>query len=229
MSRIYLALQLAVRASGPADRSTLVFDEVDAGIGGAQAEALGGKLARLAAGGQILVVTHLPQVASHAHLHFRVEKRVMQERTQTRVLCLDPEQRVDEVARMLGGRQVTELSRSHAAEMIATWGKVWGGGRNMALYCPLPRSVTFWMVPTEVVTAGSASSTGRPCSSVMLMTMEAPLSRPRTSWFGVGVRVTSALFWGRASKEVFLVTDFLPTLALRVTWTLTGAAIRPRV
>ena len=77
LSRIYLALQLAARGEAEAARPTLVFDEVDTGIGGAEAAALGGKLRRLArGGGQILAVTHLPQVASHADLHFKVSKRV---------------------------------------------------------------------------------------------------------------------------------------------------------
>lgn len=120
LSRVYLAVQLAIRAGGPAVRTTLVFDEVDVGIGGAQAEALGRKLARLALGGQILVVTHLPQVASHADHHFRVEKRQADERTLTGVACLDSATRVEEVARMLGGRKITDLTRSHAQEMIAT-------------------------------------------------------------------------------------------------------------
>jgi len=120
LSRIYLAVQLAIRAGGPAARSTLVFDEVDAGIGGAQAEALGQKLARLARGGQILVVTHLPQVASHADHHFRVEKRVAGGRTHTDVVSLDSNTRVEEVARMLGGKEITDLTRSHAEEMITT-------------------------------------------------------------------------------------------------------------
>jgi DNA repair protein RecN (Recombination protein N) len=120
LSRIYLAVQLAIRASGPASSSTLVFDEVDAGIGGAQAAALGKKLARLAQGGQILVVTHLPQVACYADRHFRVEKRTEQDRTVTRVRSLDDAARVEEVARMLAGKRVTELSLSHAREMITS-------------------------------------------------------------------------------------------------------------
>jgi DNA repair protein RecN (Recombination protein N) len=120
LSRIYLAVQLAIRAGGPATQSTLVFDEVDAGIGGAQAEALGEKLARLSRGGQILVVTHLPQVASHADHHFRVEKIVTGGRTRTDVVFLDAKTRVEEVARMLGGKEITDLTRSHAEEMITT-------------------------------------------------------------------------------------------------------------
>ncbi len=119
LSRIYLALQLAVRGQGEAMAATLVFDEVDAGVGGAEAAALGKKLQRLAAGGQVLAVTHLPQVASHADLQLKVAKRTRGGRTFTDVVQLDAEERVDEVARMLAGSEVTDLSRSHAREMIS--------------------------------------------------------------------------------------------------------------
>jgi DNA repair protein RecN (Recombination protein N) len=120
LSRIYLALQLAARGDAEeAGAPTLVFDEADAGVGGAEAAALGRKLQRLARGGQILVVTHLPQVASHADLHFRVSKRVQEGRTFAGVEALSPGERVEEVARMLAGKKVTPLSRSHAEEMIA--------------------------------------------------------------------------------------------------------------
>jgi DNA repair protein RecN (Recombination protein N) len=119
LSRVYLALQLAVRGSGEAPPATLIFDEVDAGIGGAEAAALGGKLQRLSRGGQILVVTHLSQVASHAARHLRVIKRQVGGRTETAVETLDDERRVREVARMLAGREVTELSLEHARELIA--------------------------------------------------------------------------------------------------------------
>ena len=118
LSRIYLALQLAVRGGGAALPTTLIFDEVDAGIGGAEAAALGGKLQRLSRGGQILVVTHLPQVASHAARHLRVSKRQRSGRTETVVAALGAEDRVREVARMLAGREVTDLSLSHARELI---------------------------------------------------------------------------------------------------------------
>ncbi len=124
LSRIYLALQLAARGGGGGNgvdegRPTLVFDEVDAGVGGAQAAALGRKLQRLAQGGQILAVTHLPQVASHADLHFRVTKRVAGGRTSVAVEELPGPARVEEVARMLAGSEVTKLSLSHARELIA--------------------------------------------------------------------------------------------------------------
>ena len=118
LSRVYLALQLAVRGSGEALPATLVFDEVDAGIGGAEAAALGNKLQRLSRGGQILVVTHLPQVASHAACHLRVTKRQASGRTEAGVEALDEDRRVREVARMLAGRDVTDLSLSHARELI---------------------------------------------------------------------------------------------------------------
>jgi len=120
LSRVYLALQLSVRGDGGGERPTLVFDEVDAGVGGTEAAILGDKLQRLSDGGQILAVTHLAQVASHADRHFKVRKRVSGGRTATRVDCLKEPDRVEEVARMLAGRQVTSLSRSHAEELIAS-------------------------------------------------------------------------------------------------------------
>ncbi|HXO21805.1 MAG TPA: DNA repair protein RecN [Thermoanaerobaculia bacterium] len=119
LSRIYLALQLAARGEDETARPTLVFDEVDAGVGGAEAAALGRKLQRLARGGQILAVTHLPQVASHADLHFKVSKEVAAGRTSVAVEELPAPARVEEVARMLAGRKVTPLSLSHAQELIA--------------------------------------------------------------------------------------------------------------
>lgn len=121
LSRVYLALQLAVRGDeeeGEA-RPTLVFDEVDTGISGAQAAALGRKLQRLAERAQILAVTHLPQVASHADHHFRIRKLVEGGRTRTEVEPLGTHDRVEEVARLLAGRKVTDLSLSHARELIA--------------------------------------------------------------------------------------------------------------
>jgi len=117
LSRVSLGLQLATRGDEEAS-PTLIFDEVDTGIGGAQAAALGRKLRRLAASGQILAVTHLPQVASYGHRQFRVLKTVEHERTATSVASLDGDERVREVARMLAGHEVTELSLSHARELI---------------------------------------------------------------------------------------------------------------
>jgi DNA repair protein RecN (Recombination protein N) len=119
LSRISLALQLASRGETEKARPTLVFDEVDTGIGGAEAAALGAKLQRLARGGQILAVTHLPQVASHADLHYKVSKKVDDGRTSVRVEELESSARVEEVARMLAGKEITGLSLSHAQELIA--------------------------------------------------------------------------------------------------------------
>jgi DNA repair protein RecN (Recombination protein N) len=125
LSRIYLALQLAVqgleeRPEEELPSPTLVFDEVDVGISGAQAAALGRKLQRLAAGAQILAVTHLPQVASCADHHFQVTKEVRSGRTHTEVAGLDDEARVREVARLLAGEKVTEQAAAHARELIAS-------------------------------------------------------------------------------------------------------------
>ncbi|HEX6900941.1 MAG TPA: DNA repair protein RecN [Thermoanaerobaculia bacterium] len=119
LSRIHLALQLATRGEAEKANPTLVFDEVDTGIGGAEAAALGAKLQRLAKGGQILAVTHLPQVASHGDLHFRVSKKVDAGRTSVKVEELTAKSRVEEVARMLAGKKVTDLSLSHAEELIS--------------------------------------------------------------------------------------------------------------
>lgn len=118
LSRIHLALQLAAHGETEKARPTLVFDEVDTGIGGAEAAALGKKLQRLAKGGQILAVTHLPQVASHADAHFKVSKRVDKGKTRVKVEELGSDARVEEVARMLAGTEVTRLSLSHARELI---------------------------------------------------------------------------------------------------------------
>nr|XP_061811848.1 DNA repair protein RecN-like [Nerophis lumbriciformis] len=130
LSRLYLSVQLASRGAkgqrrkarqqpGPGSSSTMVFDEVDAGVGGAEAAALGGKLRRLAQGGQILAVTHLPQVASCADLHFKVSKAVRGGRTHTEIALLSEAAQAEEIARMLGGSEVTELSLQHARELIA--------------------------------------------------------------------------------------------------------------
>jgi DNA repair protein RecN (Recombination protein N) len=122
LSRIHLALQLATRAEEA--RPTLVFDEVDTGISGAEAAALGGKLQRLVwtgarePQGQIFAVTHLPQVASYADLHFKVSKKVEGDRTNVAVEELAKDDRIEEVARMLAGTKVTKLSLSHAKELI---------------------------------------------------------------------------------------------------------------
>jgi len=116
LSRILLGLKSV--ASLDARGLTLVFDEVDAGIGGRVAEVVGRKLRSMAARHQVLCVTHLPQIASLADRHYAVRKRVERGRTTTEIAPLDPEERVEEIARMLGGEKLTETARHHAREMV---------------------------------------------------------------------------------------------------------------
>jgi DNA repair protein RecN (Recombination protein N) len=118
LSRIGLALQTVL--SSLSDAPTLIFDEVDAGIGGGVGEIVGRMLAELGQGRQVLCVTHLPQVAAQAGHHWQVVKQVAKGRTLTRVASLDRTSRVEEVARMLGGVDITATTRQHAAEMLGS-------------------------------------------------------------------------------------------------------------
>ena len=97
---------------------TLVFDEIDTGIGGRAAEAVGKKLKALARGNQILCVTHLPQIATFADHHYLIEKHSAAGRTKTTVRQIKDEERTEEVARMLSGAKLTETSRKHAEQML---------------------------------------------------------------------------------------------------------------
>ena len=116
LSRLMLAIKsLALSAGGS---PTLLFDEVDAGIGGGVAEIVGKKLKQVAGTHQILCVTHLPQIAALADSHHIIRKEVVKDRTSTMVDKLTPSQRVEEVARMLGGIKITERTRRHAEEMV---------------------------------------------------------------------------------------------------------------
>ncbi len=117
LSRISLAVQVAAAAKTSA--LCMVFDEVDAGIGGAVAEIVGRQLRALGERAQVLCVTHLGQVASQAHSQFRVTKLSDGKITRTAVKSLAPTERVDEIARMLGGIDITEQARAHAREMLA--------------------------------------------------------------------------------------------------------------
>lgn len=116
LSRIGLALQLAT--IGAENVPTLIFDEVDAGIGGAVAETVGRLLREVAGQAQVLCVTHLPQVAAQAHSHLRVSKQVVDGQTRTELLPLDDEDTREEIARMLGGTRITRRTRQHAREML---------------------------------------------------------------------------------------------------------------
>ncbi|MBK5941565.1 DNA repair protein RecN [Halochromatium roseum] len=118
LSRISLAIQVATAEIGGIP--TLVFDEVDVGIGGGVAEIVGRLLRRLGENRQVLCVTHLAQVAAQAHQHLRVKKSAREEQTFTEISVLDTEQRIDEVARMLGGTEITETTKAHAAEMLGS-------------------------------------------------------------------------------------------------------------
>ncbi|MDT0634015.1 DNA repair protein RecN [Spectribacter hydrogenoxidans] len=115
LSRISLAIQMA--AVGGTPIPTLVFDEVDAGIGGGVAEIVGRCLRRLADQGQVLCVTHLPQVAAQARHHLQVAKQVVDGHTRTDIRALDDDARIEELARMLGGLEITERTLDHAREM----------------------------------------------------------------------------------------------------------------
>ena len=117
LSRISLAVQVAAAAKTSA--LSMVFDEVDAGIGGAVAEIVGRQLRDLGERAQVLCVTHLAQVASQAHGHFRVTKLSDGKITRTAVKNLAEPERVDEIARMLGGIDITEQARAHAREMLS--------------------------------------------------------------------------------------------------------------
>jgi DNA repair protein RecN (Recombination protein N) len=99
---------------------TLIFDEVDSGIGGAVAETVGKYLRMLAANKQVLCVTHLPQVAAQGHNHFQVSKDISSKTTRSRIVPLEEKARVEEIARMLGGQVITQATRTAAAEMIAS-------------------------------------------------------------------------------------------------------------
>jgi DNA repair protein RecN (Recombination protein N) len=128
LSRVMLALHVVLEAASSG--RVLVFDEVDAGVSGSVAVAVGARLARLSTRHQVLCVTHLPQVAAHGDGHYHVSKRIAAGRTHTEIVPLEGEARVDELARMLGGRQATSASRENAAELLAEAGQIGRGPRR---------------------------------------------------------------------------------------------------
>lgn len=117
LSRVMLALEVIL--SGSAGGATLVFDEVDAGVGGRAAVEIGRRLARLAANNQVIVVTHLPQVAAYADTHLHVSKNVGDEAVTSGVRSLSEAERVEELARMLAGLDDSDTGRAHAAELLS--------------------------------------------------------------------------------------------------------------
>jgi DNA repair protein RecN (Recombination protein N) len=121
ISRIALALKTCTapaRASKNATQRTLVFDEVDAGVGGSAAESVGRRLKKLAASSQVLCVTHLPQIAGFADHHYSVEKHAVKGRTFASIEELSPEQRAREIGRMLSGERVTPEALRHAEQLL---------------------------------------------------------------------------------------------------------------
>jgi DNA repair protein RecN (Recombination protein N) len=121
LSRVMLALKATIEAgkkSKGGTQRTLVFDEIDTGIGGRAAEAVGKKLKSLARANQVLCITHLPQIASFADHHYLIEKRETAGRTKTLVRALTTAEQTEEIARMLSGEKLTETSRQHAEQLL---------------------------------------------------------------------------------------------------------------
>ncbi len=116
LSRVVLALKAILAETESVE--TIVFDEVDAGIGGGVAEVVGKKLATLSQYHQVICITHLPQIAKFGAQHFQISKHVSDGRTRTNIRPLDSEERVAEIARMLGGERITEATLSHARELL---------------------------------------------------------------------------------------------------------------
>ncbi|MCJ7773469.1 MAG: DNA repair protein RecN, partial [Desulfobacterales bacterium] len=116
LSRVVLALKAILAQSESVE--TVVFDEVDAGIGGGVAEVVGKKLSMLADHHQVICITHLPQIAKFGNHHFSVSKTVSSGRTKTQINQLDGEGRLEEIARMLGGEKITQTTLDHAREML---------------------------------------------------------------------------------------------------------------
>ncbi len=116
LSRFLLALKVCLTGSTPG--LTMIFDEIDRGVGGATADAVGRRLLQLSQAGQVLVVTHSPQVAALGGYHWRVEKRVERDQTLSTVAALDPTERIEEIARMLAGDTVTDAARQAAKALL---------------------------------------------------------------------------------------------------------------
>jgi DNA repair protein RecN (Recombination protein N) len=119
LARLSLAVQVACSAQ---DARCMVFDEVDSGVGGAVAEIVGRELKALGFSGQAICVTHLPQVAKEGHHHLRVSKLTDGKTTRTSISELTMDERAEEIARMLGGTEITSKAREHAREMLQMTG-----------------------------------------------------------------------------------------------------------
>lgn len=132
ISRVMLAIKTAM--AGRAGVPTLIFDEVDSGLGGRAAAVVAQKLGELSAHYQVVAITHLPQIASAATTHFRIEKEEVGGRVVTRVHALNPQERVEEIARMIAGEEVGDSARAHAREMIRA------GNRDSGIGSPESRT-----------------------------------------------------------------------------------------
>ena len=117
LSRLTLALKVVLMHSD--HTPTYLFDEIDSGIGGAVAEGVGIKLKRISSSRQVICITHLPQVASNAHRHLKIAKVLLSDRTFSSISALSDQERIHEVARMLGGQDLTETTLAHAQEMVS--------------------------------------------------------------------------------------------------------------
>jgi DNA repair protein RecN (Recombination protein N) len=116
LSRVMLAIRTLTLSAAP--EKTMVFDEIDAGIGGRVAAVVGKKLRRIGEASQVLCITHLPQIAAAGHAHFHISKSVVDGRTHTRVTQLTRNERVEELARMIGGAAPTDAARAAARELL---------------------------------------------------------------------------------------------------------------
>ncbi len=116
LSRVVLALKAILAATDSVE--TIVFDEVDAGIGGGTAEVVGRKLSELARRHQVICITHLPQIAKFGKHHYSISKHVNDGRTLTTIQPLNKEDRYKEIARMLGGEKITQTTLDHARELL---------------------------------------------------------------------------------------------------------------
>ena len=128
LSRVFLALKNVLRRTSAG--MVLVFDEVDAGIGGRAADRMGRVLSELASEHQVLCITHMPQIAARASTHFRVTKRVRAGRSHVEVERLSAAERVEEIARMAGGEEISEATRRHARELLSAAEKTGKGRRR---------------------------------------------------------------------------------------------------
>ena len=159
LSRISLAIQVA--AAADTDALCRVFDEVDTGIGGAVAEIVGRQLRSLGTHAQVLCVTHLAQVAAQAHAQFRVTKLTDGKVTRTAVKPLTREERVDEIARMSGGINISDQARAHAREMLAAAGGGGAGSRSAAAEARAPARGASATASAASGSGSSACGSGR--------------------------------------------------------------------